>query len=149
MPDDLCRLITPDFHILQELLAERSGGNDPLGPLLQGKLSRAQILPAHDIPSDVVTLYSRIRYRVGTQAPVTRIVIPDAAHEVLGATLPVTHPRGLALLGIAEGTRLTFCDTAGECEEITVEKVVYQPQAARRQLRELEVGALRNSGSIA
>lgn len=149
MPDDLCRLITPDFHILQELLAERSGGNDPLGPLLQSKLSRAQVLPPHDIPSDVVTLYSRTRYRVGTQAPVTRIVIPDAAHEVLGATLPVTHPRGLALLGMAEGTRLTFSDTAGESEVILVEKIVYQPQAARRQLIELDTAALRNSGIMA
>jgi len=149
MTDNLCRLVTPDFHILQALLTELGETNDPLAPLVRGKLARAQILPPHDIPADVVTLYSRVRYRAGNQAPATRIVIPAASHEVLGATLAVTQSRGLALLGMAAQTALTARDGDGESETVFIEEVVYQPQAARRQLGEFEAAALRKSGGIA
>lgn len=134
MPRDItCRLITKDFHILQAMLAERSERDDPLVPLLREKLATAKLLLPHEVSPDVVTLYSRVRYRVGAEAATSRIVIQGTAHEVLGATLPVTHPRGLALLGLAEQQTFTLRDAQGRPEAIHVEKVLYQPQAAGRR----------------
>lgn len=135
-PNVPCQLVIRDFHILQSLLAERRGRNDPLEPLLREKLSAASVLLPHEIPPDVVTLYSRVRYRTGAQAPTTRVIIHDAAHEVVGATLPVTHPRGLALLGLAEHAAVTVSEAQGNPETLYIEAIVYQPQSARRQADE-------------
>jgi regulator of nucleoside diphosphate kinase len=128
-----CQLVTRDFHILQSMLAERHGRNDPLEPLLREKLTAAKILLPHEVPPDVVTLYSRVRYRVGTQAPTTRVIIHDAAHEMVGATLPITHPRGLALLGLAERAAVTAPDAQGNPQPLYIDVIVYQPQAERRK----------------
>ncbi|HEY9538932.1 MAG TPA: hypothetical protein VIS03_15170 [Kiloniellaceae bacterium] len=130
--DHRCRLAARDFHILQAMLAERSGRDDPLLPLLRQKLSSVTILPPHEVPPDLVTLYSRVRYRVNQRPPTTRVMIHDAAQGVIGATLPITHPRGLALLGFAEGVTVTVPDMAGMPETISIEEVLYQPQAAGR-----------------
>lgn len=125
------RLTPKDFHILETMLKERSGSTDPLLPLLQRKLATAIIVPTQDMPRDVVTLYSRVRYRIDDQPAVTRIVIHDALHEVMGATLPVSSLRGLALLGLTSGTATTICYFGSATETIHVEAIVYQPEAAR------------------
>lgn len=133
MPDDnRCRLAARDFHVLQALLTERSGRDDPLLPLLRRKLSKATILPPHEVPPDLVTLYSRVRYRIGERPATTRILVHTAAHEVVGATLSIMQPRGLALLGLAEGTTAVLPDADGIAEALHIEQVVYQPQAAGR-----------------
>jgi len=124
--------ITPkDLHILQTMFNERKGSNDPLLPLLQHKLETAIVLPSHEIPPEVVTLYSRVRYRIDAQPAVTRIVIHDALHEIMGATVPVSSLRGLALLGLTSGTTTTIRYFGTAKETIHVEAIVYQPEAAR------------------
>lgn len=132
MPENKPPRLTPkDFHILETMLKERSGSNDPLLPLLQHKLATAIVVPTHEMPPDVVTLYSRVRYRIDDQPAVTRIVIHDALHEVMGATLPVSSLRGLALLGLTGGTATTVRYFGSATETIHIEAVVYQPEAAR------------------
>src|SRR3546814_11260656 len=59
------------------------------------------------------------------------IVVHDDAHGVVGATLPVATPRGLALLGLAKHARATLRGRHGLAETIHVEDIVYQPQASR------------------
>jgi regulator of nucleoside diphosphate kinase len=143
-----CRLIGKDFRILQTLLAARCGRNDLLEPLLREKLSAAEILQPQDLPPDVVTLYSRVRYRVDGRAATTRIVIHDAALETVGATLPITVPRGLALLGLAERQTATLPAAEGVPETIYIEKVVYQPQAAGRLAETLCAASLPEPGDL-
>src|SRR3546814_6008267 len=58
---------------------------------LRQKLSSVTILPPHEVPPDLVTLYSRVRYRVNQRPPTTRVMIHDAAQGVIGATLPITR----------------------------------------------------------
>jgi transcription elongation GreA/GreB family factor len=130
--DNNCCLVTKDFHILEAMLAERSGQNDPLVPLLRAKLSRARVLPPHEIPPGVVTLYSRVRYSVDRRPATTRILVLGPAHEIVGGTLPITRPSGLALLGLAEGAVLTVQDAAGLPQTLAIEKILYQPEAAGR-----------------
>src|SRR5690606_38376352 len=105
--------------------------DDPLVPLLQDKLAVAAIVAEHAMPPDVVTLYSRVRYRIDSLPPATRILIHDPAHEVIGATLAVASPRGLALLGLAPGQAATLAGPDGAVETICVDAVLYQPEAAR------------------
>ncbi|UDL90441.1 hypothetical protein LGH82_03490 [Mesorhizobium sp. PAMC28654] len=46
--------------------------------------------------------------------------------------MPITNPRGLALLGLAEGQSITIPAADGGLETLTLHEVVYQPEAARR-----------------
>src|SRR3546814_5475679 len=104
------------------MLADERWVDDPLRPRVRQKLSSVTILPPHVVPPDLVTLYSRVRYRVNQRPPTTRVMIHDAAQGVIGATLPITHPRGLALLGFAEGVTVTVPDMAGMPETISIEE---------------------------
>lgn len=124
-----CRLTPKDQHLLHALLAQR-GTDDSFTLMLREKLAAATIVAEHAIPADVVTLYSRVRYRIGEQPPATRILIHDPAHAIVGATLSITNPRGLALLGLAAGTTTTLTVPEGAVESLSVEKVLYQPEAA-------------------
>lgn len=125
----LCRLTPKDQHLLHALLAQR-GTDDAFTLMLREKLAAATIVPEHAVPRDVVTLYSRVRYRVDDLPPTTRILIHDPAHEIVGATLLITNPRGLALLGLAAGATTVVARPEGGVETITVEEILYQPEAA-------------------
>ena len=124
-----CRLTPKDQHLLHALLAQR-GKDDSFTLLLREKLAAATIVPEHAMPPDVVTLYSRVRYRIGELPPTTRILIHDPAHAIVGATLSVSSPRGLALLGLAAGATTTFTNPDSVAESISVEEILYQPEAA-------------------
>src|SRR3546814_9701070 len=113
------------------MLEERRERDDPLVPLLREKLAMATVLPPQAVPADLVTLYSRVRYSIGGSPATTRIVIHDDAHGVVGATLPVTTPRGLALLGLAKHARATLRGRDGLAGTVHVEDTVYQPPASR------------------
>ena len=47
--------------------------------------------------------------------------------------LPITTPRGLALLGLAEGEDFLLTGYEGLEESIVLQKVQYQPETARRE----------------
>lgn len=60
---------------------------------------------------------------------------------LVGSVLSITNPRGLALLGLAEGERMTFSRADGREETIWVENVVYQPEASLREKAKLSEAA--------
>ncbi|MCJ8240665.1 hypothetical protein [Peteryoungia algae] len=47
--------------------------------------------------------------------------------------MPITTLRGLALLGLREGQEMSLINSNGVEEKILLEKVEYQPEAARRE----------------
>src|SRR5690554_8165532 len=59
-----CLLTTKDFTIIEVMLERRLGRADPLAPLLRRKLSGAVVMFREDIPPTVVTLNSRVTFRV-------------------------------------------------------------------------------------
>lgn len=128
-----CQLTTKDYTIL-EVLAERNRDLDPtMTTLLRRKLSDAQVLFREDIPATVVTLSSRVKFSIDGGPAETRIVAHEDMRGLVGLTLPITTPRGLALLGLAEGQSITIEHENGGMETLTVVEVAYQPEAARRE----------------
>ena len=93
-----------------------------------------------DIPPTVVTLSSRVAYRVNDGPAETRIVAHDEMRGLVGMLLPITNPRGLALLGLAEGQSMTIPNADGKLDTLTVQEVLYQPEAARRERLRLAQG---------
>ncbi|BCH23601.1 nucleoside-diphosphate kinase [Mesorhizobium sp. L-8-10] len=129
-----CLLTTKDFTILEVMLDRRLRSDAALVPLIRRKLDNAVVVFRDDIPADVVTLNSRVRYRIGAREPETRIVSHDELRGLVGFTLPITHPRGLALLGLGIGGSITIPTAGGGTETLHVEKVLFQPEGAGRAL---------------
>jgi regulator of nucleoside diphosphate kinase len=129
-----CLLTTKDFTILEVMLDRRLPTDATMPPLIRRKLDTATVVFREDIPIDVVTLNSRVSYRVGSGEAETRIVSHDELRGLVGFTLPITHPRGLALLGLPEGHSITIPTADGGSETLTVEKILFQPEAAGRKM---------------
>lgn len=126
--------LTTKDHMILEVMRERNLARDPvISEILRRKLSHAIILFREDIPPDVVTLSSRVSYRVEDAPAETRIIAPDDMRGLVGLLLPITHPRALALIGLAEGQSMTIPTADGGTETVTAIQVAYQPEAARRE----------------
>ncbi|MCV0394365.1 MAG: nucleoside-diphosphate kinase [Rhizobiaceae bacterium] len=126
-------LTTKDFTILEVMRDRCLGDDDPLAPILDRKIGSAVVTLLGAVPGNVVTMSSRVSYSVHGREADTRVISHTAMASPVGMFLPVTTPRGLALLGLAEGEEFEFINAAGARERIRLEKVHYQPEAARRE----------------
>ncbi|MDW6022246.1 nucleoside-diphosphate kinase [Mesorhizobium sp. BAC0120] len=132
LENERCLLTTKDFTILEVMLDR--GQEAALTQLIRRKLDHATVIFREDVPAGIVTLNSRVSYRVGNAAPETRIVSQSRLNGLVGFVLPLTTLRGLALLGLAEGQSITVTTVDGETEMLSVEQVLFQPEAASRTL---------------
>ncbi|MDG4892554.1 nucleoside-diphosphate kinase [Mesorhizobium sp. WSM4976] len=130
---DSCQLTTKDFTILEVLRDRHPMRDEAFWAILQRKISSAVVMFRDDIPANVVTLNSRVAYRVNDGPAETRIIAHDQMRGLVGMLLPITNLRGLALLGLAEGQSISIPTAGGHLEILTVHEVVYQPEAARRE----------------
>lgn len=133
MSHDGCILTTKDLTILEVMLDRCLGRDDPMAPLLRRKIDGAEIVFRDDVPSDVATLSSRVVFSVDGREPDTRVISHDRMNSPTGLFLPVTTLRGLALLGLSEGQSFSLRGLDQALETVRLERVLYQPEAARRE----------------
>lgn len=144
-----CQLTIRDYSVL-EAMEERLDRRDELMRwILRDKLSKAVVMFPEDIPPTVVTLDSRVTYRINGGPDEIRIVADDEMQGLEGATvISITQPRGLAMLGIAEGESVILRRPESDQERITIVKVEYQPEAGtRRRCLELDRTEARDAAS--
>lgn len=97
---------------------------------LVGELQRAVIVPSRDIPSDIVTMRSRVNlkdHKNGDASTIT-IVFPNEANIEEGK-ISVLAPIGVALLGYRVGDRVQWPVPAG-MKEFVIIGIEYQPESA-------------------
>jgi len=133
MSHDACILTTKDFTILEVMLERCLGRGDPMRELIQRKLGAATVVFRDDVPADVATLNSRVTYRVNDREPDSRVISQDRMTSPIGLFLPITTAQGLALIGLGEGQTFRLINSEGFDETITLERVHYQPEAAKRE----------------
>jgi regulator of nucleoside diphosphate kinase len=129
-----CCLTTKDFSILEAMLERRIASGDPILALLRQKLEDATVVSVLSVGADVVTLNSRVIFRVDAGEAETRTLVQQDARGPVGLNLPVSTMRGLSMLGMSEGNKVTVARPGGGQETILIEKVVYQPEAAKRAI---------------
>jgi regulator of nucleoside diphosphate kinase len=123
-----------DFMILEELARLRLRPDEPAARGLIAKLERCRVVPPDTVAADVVTLDSRVVFSVDGGQPEARVLVHPDGHTLSGWSLPVTTPRGLAVLGLRAGATATAECSGGGVERIAILSVAYQPeQAARRR----------------
>lgn len=119
-----------DAERLDSLL-ERCDAHDVTTRQLQTELGRARIVPRERLPAQVVSMRSVVRFYLSTAGRELdlRLVYPrelkDPATEV-----SVLSPVGAALLGLSEGDTIDWLLPDGRSAQISVRKVLFQPEAA-------------------
>lgn len=126
-------LTTKDFTILEVLRDRHHDQTGLLMPLIRNKMEKAIVVFREDLPSDIASINSRVRFRVAAGESDTRVISTGQTHGPVGMFLPITTFRGLALLGLREGQTMSLVNMNGVTEKIVLEKVEYQPEASRRE----------------
>ena len=123
MSTETCILTTKDFTILEVMRERCLGSDDPLAPILKRKIESALVVFRDDVPANVATLSSRVTFRVDGREPDTRILSHDRMNSSAGLFLPISRPRALALIGLAEGQDFILTDHDGREERVVLETV--------------------------
>lgn len=120
-----------DLERLEKLMASLSGTPVPGMDELENELSRADVVPSSEIPPNVVTMNSAVRFRevdANREFQLTLVYPRDQGMD--GRTISVLAPVGSALLGLSEGATIEWPKPGGGFLHVRIEEVIYQPERA-------------------
>jgi regulator of nucleoside diphosphate kinase len=121
-------LTTRDYQRLETLLDSLPASSFPGKAALQAELERADIVEPAQVPPDVVTMNSTVRFRMpgsGKEFSLTLVYPKDAGEP---DRVSVLAPVGSALLGLSVGDELELPTPGGDVATVRVMDVVYQPE---------------------
>lgn len=120
-----------DAERLDTLLAQAAYANSPVAEALNEELDRAEILPPQDMPADVVTMNSKVRFTEGKEGEEhIRTLVYPAALKNTDEQLSVMAPLGAALLGLRVGSSISWTMPNGKESRIDVLELLFQPEAS-------------------
>lgn len=97
---------------------------------LLAELGRADVVEPQDVPSDVVTMNSKVRFVLesGEEFCLT-LVYPQ---DVNGSTerISILAPVGSALLGLSAGDQIEWPKPGGGVMKVRLVEIIYQPERA-------------------
>jgi regulator of nucleoside diphosphate kinase len=120
-------------RLVQVIDVFRARGDGALVAFLLEELSRARVVAPEEMPRDIVTMRSRVRYRDEASGEVltATLVYPGDEDPVLGR-ISILSPQGSAMIGLRKGDGIRWPILDGETRALTVLEVIYQPEAAGR-----------------
>jgi regulator of nucleoside diphosphate kinase len=128
-PNSKLYLTSQDLDRLERLV--QISTKTPNVVALEEEIETAEIVERSEIPADVVTMNSRIRFvdeESGDETEVT-LVYPSEADASAGR-VSVLAPVGMALLGLSVGQSIEWPMPTGQSRRLRVVAVPYQPEAA-------------------
>jgi regulator of nucleoside diphosphate kinase len=123
------------LHALLVGVRERSVRDREHLQQLDDELDRARVVPASEIPADVVTMNSELALRdldTGEEM-VFKVVFPSEANADLHK-MSVLAPLGTAVLGYRAGDEIEWV-VPGRTRRVRIESVLYQPEAVANASR--------------
>lgn len=120
-----------DAERLDKLLEQAAYANSPVAEALNAELDRAETLKPENMPANVVTMNSRVRFRdlVSQEEHVRTLVYPASLQDST-SQISVMAPIGAALLGLRVGDKIRWDLPNGNQTHIEVLELQYQPEAA-------------------
>ncbi|OCA54905.1 nucleoside diphosphate kinase regulator [Photorhabdus namnaonensis] len=120
-----------DAERLDSLLEQPAFADTSIADALNEELDRAEIVPPAEIPSDVVTMNSRVRFLdlTSNEERVRTLVYPASLQDS-SDQLSVMAPLGAAILGLRIGDEISWALPNGEETRVKVLELLYQPEAA-------------------
>jgi regulator of nucleoside diphosphate kinase len=123
---------TRDMEKLEAVLYRLPADHQISGAGLESELERAIVVAPEDVPANVVTMNSIVRFVMPPSAVAheLRLCYPGDMRSDGIEGISVLTPVGTALLGLAEGADIGWTGTDGKPICIRVLSVVYQPERA-------------------
>ncbi len=130
MNDDNVLISRLDFDRLLEVLEHAEKLDAVTVERLDEKLARARVVEPGEVPSDLVTMNSRVRYERQNDGSVKEvsIVYPADAQPTVGR-ISVLSPIGVSLLGRRKGEIPNWA-RGSALEHVRISDVTYQPEAS-------------------
>lgn len=118
-----------DAERLERLLESLPDSAFPGKAQLEAELSRADIVDPHQMPPNVVTMNSKVRFKVQSSAEeFTLTLVYPKDVDGSGGTISILAPVGSALLGLAEGDEIEWPKPGGGTLQVRIEEILYQPE---------------------
>ena len=125
-----------DAERIDRLLEQPAYANSPVANALNDELDRAQMCAPEDMPHDVVSMNSQVRFRdLTTGEERVRTLVFPAQMTDSSSQLSVMAPVGAALLGLRTGSTIHWELPGGASTHLEVLELLYQPEAAGDYLR--------------
>jgi regulator of nucleoside diphosphate kinase len=122
---------TADLERLEGLLGELRAGAPEIADGLRSELDRARIVEPEEMPKDVVTMNSTVRFADEETGKEFQRTLCYPQEATGGADkVSILAPLGSALLGLSVGQRIDWPVPGGRTAHIRILEVVSQP--ARR-----------------
>jgi regulator of nucleoside diphosphate kinase len=122
-------LTSRDFDRLEALLRSLPPNGFPDKANLERELERAEVVPPENIPPNVVTMNSTVRFKIADSSEdlhLTLVYPKDVGSQP--DRISVLAPIGSALLGLSVGDELEWPRPGGGMTKVRVVDVVYQPE---------------------
>ena len=119
-----------DFERLESLL-EKNTSDFPGRDALEAELDRADVLDPKDMPPNVVTMNSTVRFTMLESAKTNTLTLVYPKEMDGGDTkVSIFAPVGIALLGLSVGGELQMPSATGKVTTVRVDAIDYQPENA-------------------
>lgn len=118
-----------DLQRLELLLDRAAGGRPAGGEALRAELDRASVVEPAEIPPEVVTMNSIVRFRDEASRVDHELTLVYPQNANRPGTVSVLAPVGSALLGLSVGQAITWRIPGGRETRLRVLEVVRQPEA--------------------
>lgn len=125
-----------DAERIDRLLEQPVFASLPVAAALNDELDRAQMCAPQDMPADVVTMNSQVKFRdLATGEVRTRTLVYPANMTDSSTQLSVLAPVGAALIGLRIGDTIHWELPGGIATHLEVLELIWQPEAAGEYLR--------------
>ena len=122
-------LTSRDFDRLEALLSSLPPNGFPDKANLERELERAQVVAPEDIPPNVVTMNSTVRFKMeGSSEDLHLTLVYPKDINNQPDRISVLAPIGSALLGLSVGDELEWPRPGGGMTKVRVVDVIYQPE---------------------
>lgn len=120
-----------DMERLENIIDSLPASQAQIKHCLLDELSRADVAEPCDMPSDVATMNSRVRFAL--DAPAAQFDLTLAYPKDMqpdGEQVSILSPVGSALIGLKSGDTIDWSRPDGSAFQLTLLEVVYQPERA-------------------
>lgn len=98
---------------------------------LKGELEIAEVVPSEKVPSDVVTMNSKVLLKdLDTSEEMVFVLVFPGDADIEAGAISILAPVGTAILGYRKGDVVEW-PVPARVRRIRIEDILYQPEAAK------------------
>jgi regulator of nucleoside diphosphate kinase len=128
MKDDVILVTEKDLLRIKHILSFYSSDDFEN---LELELDRARVITDSDVPPDLVTMNSKVRFlNVNDKKEMTIEIVYPTESSFEDGRISVLASLGSALLGLREGQEINWMFPDGKTKTLRVLQVIYQPEAS-------------------